>query len=107
MYYSGRKLTDVSVFGLQGGPMADGTYGVSGTVRVQISAIDGSDAGPSFTVDFAVSSRSDATIADAEKDLLGGALALLKRVSLEPLDSLIEALSRTRQESFVRPTGLK
>jgi hypothetical protein len=103
MDYSARKLTHVGVWALEGSEISETEYLVSGSVRLQFSSVDGSDAGPSITVELAANSDPSASIADAEKILLAATLSLLGRSAKETAETTHSVLAQARQKAFVKP----
>jgi hypothetical protein len=96
MDYSDRRLTSVEIWGLRSQENDDGTMDVGGNVAIQISRSDGTDHGPDITIQMAIATSPDATLVQAEKDLLSAALGVLARASRESAKSLHEMLVEKR-----------
>jgi hypothetical protein len=104
MRFSDRKLTWANVWGLEAGPIGNADHGVSGTVRLQFSAFDGSDAGPTLTIEIGAVCDQGITIPDAEKLLLAAALDLLIRGSSETAESVHMSLVHSRNSAILKPS---
>lgn len=90
MDYSGRRITNVQVSGLQRHEHFDDST-ISGSVRFQLSAHDGDEFGPSATVDLTVDLADGSTIQEVENQFLTAAIAVLARLtSLSSNDALCE-----------------
>lgn len=104
MSYTERKLTDVDVWGIQVHHYQDGTYGVSGSAKFQISTFEGEDNGPQATISLAYPiDKADPTVLEAERVLVTGALALVGHLASKDLDSVLAVLSEKREYNFQNP----
>ncbi|WP_420963656.1 hypothetical protein [Brucella sp. IR073] len=103
MDYSNRSITDVQVSGLRHHEGSDGMT-VSGVVRLQLSAGDGTEFGPCATIELAADLPENATFVDAERQLLAGAIGVLARLaSLSPEEASAE-LQKSRFRDYLPAT---
>ncbi|PYE87822.1 hypothetical protein [Phyllobacterium leguminum] len=103
MDYSKRLITDVQITGLQQHEGYDGTT-VSGSVRLQLSAHDGNEFGPTATIELATDLTGNATFQDVERQLLVAALGVLGRLAaLSPKDAHAE-LQKSRFRQYLSKT---
>ena len=81
MDYSDRRLTGVSVYGLQAVSFSENEHGVQGSLGFTISNKDGKAEGPGANLTLAVATaEKNPRIEEAERALLDGALAFLRRL---------------------------
>lgn len=104
MDYSTRRVTNVAVWGLERHEHEQETT-VSGTVKVQISSIDGDEYGPNATLELAVPLLDGATIQDAERGLLAGASALLGHLSKLSENDLRASLHESQPKQLLKKSG--
>lgn len=104
MNYEDRTATDVDVWGAQVHHYKDGKFGVSGTVKIVLSAMDGSANGPEVTFAFGYPiDKADPTVLEAEHALLTGATKILNRLAKEGVESLSDVFAGRREYDTQNP----
>lgn len=97
MDYSDRRLTDVSLNGLESGPTKDGNT-VYANVTLTFSNWTGEDSGPKIYFNLVVPREDeDPAIAKAERLVLDGRAGLLGRAARETGQSLHDRLQASRR----------
>lgn len=107
MDYSGRRLTDVTLNGLESGPTKDGNT-VYANVQLTFSNWSNEDNGPKIYFNLVVPCNDDdPTIAKAERLVLDGIAGFLGRAARETGQSLHDCLlldrKKTAEGGYIAP----
>lgn len=103
MDYRNRSITDVQVTGLQQHEGVDGMT-VSGQVRLQLSAHDGTEFGPCATIELATDLASRSTFQEVERELLVAAIGVLGRLAALSPDEASGELQKSRFRQYLSKT---
>ncbi|MCR5859734.1 hypothetical protein [Mesorhizobium sp. J428] len=100
MDYEGRRLTAVSMNGLETGRDADGRFSVYANVNLTFSNWKDEDRGPEILINLLVPCDDpDPRISDAERLVLDAIAGFLSRAARETGHSLHRCLNETRTET--------